>query len=106
MAGIFDQVKQAMAMRKEAKRIQAEVEKITFEYANGGITCVAKGDFTITSLKFAPNAFDEVIAGKPERFETMLSNVLNGALKGVKKQTQDAMQKLMKENGGANSLFG
>ena len=100
MANIFEQAKQAMAMRREAKRIQAEIEKITYTYANGGITCTAKGDFTITSLKFAPDAFAEVIAGKPERFETMLSSVINGALKGVRKQTQEAMQKLMKANGG------
>lgn len=108
MANMFEQVKQAMAMRKEAKRIQAEVEKITFEYANGGITCIAKGDFTITSIKFGPDAFSEVIAGKPERFEIMLGNVVNGALKGVKKQTQEAMQKLMKTEGGngLGGLFG
>jgi DNA-binding protein YbaB len=49
--GMLDQVKQAMQMRKEAKRIQSEIEKITCEYANGGITCVARGDFSIVSIK-------------------------------------------------------
>jgi len=104
MANMFEQVKQAMAMRKEAKRIQAEVEKITFEYANGGIVCVAKGDFSIISIKVSPEALKEVLAGKPERFEVMLGNVVNGALKGVKKQTQEAMAKLMK-NGGMGDMF-
>ena len=66
--GMLDQVKQAMQMRKEAKRIQSEIEKITYEYANGGITCVARGDFTIVSIKVTPEALQEVIAGKPERF--------------------------------------
>jgi len=28
--GMLDQVKQAMQMRKEAKRIQSEIEKITY----------------------------------------------------------------------------
>ncbi|MBP5226508.1 MAG: YbaB/EbfC family nucleoid-associated protein [Kiritimatiellae bacterium] len=93
--GMLDQVKQAMQMRKEAKRIQAEIEKITFEYANGGISCVARGDFTILSINIAREALDEVIAGKPERFNVMLNNVVNGALKGVKKQTQEAMAKMM-----------
>ena len=95
MANVFDQVKQAMQMRKETKRIQNEIEKITFEYANGGITCVARGDFSIVSIKIAPEALKEVIAGKPERFDVMLLNVVNGALKGVRKQTQEAMAKLM-----------
>jgi DNA-binding protein YbaB len=51
MANVFEQVKQAMQMRKEAKRIQNEIEKITFEYANGGISCVARGDLSILSIK-------------------------------------------------------
>ena len=98
--GIFDQMKQAMQMRNEAKRIQAEIEKINVEYANGGISVTARGDFTITSIKISPETWAEAAGGKPERFETMLSSVVNGALKGVRKQTQEAMQKLMKANGG------
>ena len=108
MANMFDQVKQAMQMRKEAKRIQAEIEKITCEYSNGGITCVARGDFTIVSIKIAPEALKEVIDGKPERFDTMLLNVTNGALKLVRKQTQEHMAKLMQSAGGGGlaGMFG
>ncbi|MBQ9431243.1 MAG: YbaB/EbfC family nucleoid-associated protein [Kiritimatiellae bacterium] len=102
--GMLDQVKQAMQMRKEAKRIQAEIEKITYEYTNGGISCTARGDFTITSIKIAPESLKEVIAGKPEKFETMLNNVINAALKGVKKQTQDAMAKMM-QSGESGGIF-
>jgi len=105
---MFDQVKQAMQMRKEAKRIQGEMERITHEYSNGGITCVARGDFSIVSIKIAPEAAKEVAAGKLERFETMLKNVVDNAIKGVKKQTQEAMMELMKEGGGAGlgGMFG
>ncbi len=103
--GMFDQVKQAMQMRKDAKRIQSEIEAITAEYSNGGITCVARGDFTIVSLKISPEALKEVVAGKPERFETMLKNVVDGALKSVKKQTQEAMAKMMAA-GDLGSMFG
>ena len=42
--GMMDQIKEAMRMRSEAKRIEAEIKKISVEYANGGITVVAKGD--------------------------------------------------------------
>ncbi len=103
--GMFDQVKQAMQMRKDAKRIQAEIEKITFTYNNGGITCVARGDFTIVSVKVTQEAMKEVLAGKPERFETMLNNVINGALKGVKKLTQESMAKMM-QGSGIDNMFG
>lgn len=103
--GIFDQMKQAMQMRNEAKRIQAEIEKISVEYANGGISVTARGDFTITSIKISPEAWAEAAGGKPERFETMLFNVVNGALKSVKKTTQEQMMATMK-NGGMSNLFG
>ena len=63
--GMFDNIKQAMQMRAEAKRIQNEMQKITVDYSNGGITCTAKGDMTISSITFAPEAYDEVKAGKP-----------------------------------------
>lgn len=103
--GIFDQVKQAMQMRNDAKRVQAEIEKITVEYANGGISVTARGDLTITSIKISPETWAEAAGGKPERFETMLFNVVNGALKQVKKTTQEHMMAMMKD-GGMPGLFG
>lgn len=103
--GLLDQMKQAMQMRSEAKRIQAEIEKINVEYANGGISVTARGDFSITSIKISPEAWAEAAGGKPERFETMLFNVVNGALKNVKKATQEHMMATMKESGMGN-LFG
>ena len=103
--GMFDQVKQAMQMRSQAKRLQAEIEKIQCEYSNGGITVTARGDFTISSIKIAPETWSEVASGKTERFETMLFNVVNGALKSVKKTTQEQMAKLM-QDGGMSGLFG
>ena len=103
--GIFDQVRDAMKMRGEAKRIEAEIKKISAEYSNGGITVVAKGDMSIDKISFTPDAYDEVKAGKPARFETMLFNVVNGALKRVRETTQQEMAKLMQANGGGG-LFG
>ena len=103
--GIFDQVREAMKMRGEAKKIESEIKKISVEYANGGITVVARGDMTIEKIAFAPDAYDEVKAGKPARFETMLLNTMNGALKRVREATQQEMAKLM-QSGGMGGLFG
>ena len=103
--GIFDQVKQAMQMRSEAKRIQQEIEKISVDYSNGGITVTAKGDFTIAKISISPETWAEAASGKHERFETMLFNVVNGALKNVKKTTQERMAQLM-QSGGMAGLFG
>ena len=104
--GMFDQVREAMKMRSEAKRIESEIKKITAEYANGGITVIAKGDMTIEKIAISPEAYEEVKAGKPARFETMLFNVVNGALKKARETTQQEMAKLMQANGGLGGLFG
>ena len=104
--GMFDQVKEAMKMRSEAKRIEAEIKKITAEYSNGGITVIAKGDMSIDKIAISPEAYEEVKAGKPARFETMLFNVVNGALKRARETTQQEMAKLMQQGGGLDGLFG
>ncbi len=104
--GLFGQIGEAMKMRAEAKRIQNEIQKISVSYSNGGITATAKGDMSISAITFAPDAYDEVKAGKPQRFETMLLNVVNGALKKARETTQQEMQKLMQASGGLNGLFG
>ena len=101
--GMFDQIKGAMQMRSEAKRIEAEVKKIAVEYTNGGITVVAKGDMTIERISVLPEAYEEAIKGKPARFETMLFNVVNGALKKAREATQEMMLKQIQASGG---LFG
>ncbi|MBR2356274.1 MAG: YbaB/EbfC family nucleoid-associated protein [Kiritimatiellae bacterium] len=100
---MFDQIKEAMQMRAESKRIEAEVKKISAEYSNGGITVVAKGDMTIERIAIAPEAYEEVVNGKPQRFETMLFNTVNGALKRAREATQ---QMVMKQMQGAGGLFG
>ena len=104
--GFLDNIKQVMQMRSESKRLQAEIEKISVPYSNGGITVTARGDMSITSIKIAPETWAEVVSGKKERFETMLFNVINGALKKAKDATQAEMMNMMKAGGGAGGLFG
>lgn len=104
--GILDQMKQAMQMRSEAKRLQAEIEKLSVEYSNGGISVTARGDMSISSIKISDETYAEVASGKKDRFETMLFNVVNGALKNVKKATQETMARMVQANGGMGALFG
>ena len=85
--------------------IEAEVKKLTAEYANGGISVIARGDMTIEKIAISPEAYEEVIKGKPARFETMLFSVVNGALKKAREATQQMMIKQMQE-GGFGGLFG
>lgn len=101
--GMIDQMKQAMQMRKEAKKLQAEIEKISYTHQNGGISITVKGDFSVTQVKITEEALAEVKAGKTERFETMMKTVINAAMAQVKQQTQTAMQQMMKDG---NNPFG
>ena len=103
--GMFDQIKEAMKMRSETKRIQNEVQKITATHENGGIKVVVRGDGSVISITVAPEAYDEVKAGKPARFETMLLNVVNAAIKKSKDAVQQEMLKMMQASGGGG-LFG
>ncbi len=103
--GMFDQIKDAMKLRSETKRIQNELKKRSYEYTNGGITAVVRGDMTFASIKMEPNAYDEVKAGKPERFETMLLNVINIALKRAMDAQSAEMMKFVQDSGYGN-LFG
>jgi len=104
--GMMDNIKQAMQMRARAKKLEAEVKKITAEYANGGISVTARGDMTIEKIAIAPEAYEEVLKGKPARFETMLFNVVNGALNKAREAMQRHMMEQMKEEGGMSGLFG
>ena len=62
--GMLDQVREAMKMRSEAKRIEAEIKKITAEYSNGGITVVAKGDMSIEKIAITPEAYEDLSGRK------------------------------------------
>ena len=88
-----------------ADEVLSEFNKNRSFYKNGGITVTAKGDMTISSISFTPEAYDEVKAGKPARFETMLLNVVNAALKKARDTTQQEMAKMM-QAGGVGGLFG
>ena len=104
--GMFDQIKDAMKMRSEAKKVESMVKGISAEYSNGGITVVAKGDMSIERISVTPEAYDEVKAGKPARFETMMLNTVNGALKRARDAMQAEMMKQIQANGGMGGLFG
>ena len=103
--GLLGNLKDIMAARNQQKKIEAMVAKLTAEYSNGGITVVAKGDMSISSIKVEPGAYDEVKAGKAARFETMLLNVVNGAIKKAKDATQAEIAQMM-QGGAMGSLFG
>jgi hypothetical protein len=61
---------------------------------------------TIASITMAEGAYDEVKAGKSARFETMLLNVINGALKKARENMQVEVAKMMQNSEVMSGLFG
>jgi hypothetical protein len=66
--GMLDQVKQAMQMRKEAKRFKRRSRKITSNTPTAASPAWRAGNLRFVSIKVSQEALKEVIAGKPERF--------------------------------------
>ena len=105
--GMLDNIKDVMKMRSEAKRIQSMLAQKKVTNTNGGITAVVNGEGLIESISVEPSAYDEVKAGKPERFETMLKNVILAAQKKAKDEMQQEMVRQFQANGGGlGGLFG
>ena len=106
--GMFDQVKELMRMRSEQKRMQSALQKICVEHSNGGICVRVRGDMTVESVKVEESAYDEVKQGKSARFETMLVNTVNMALKKAKDAAQSEMMQALKDGGfgGLSSMLG
>jgi len=56
--------------------MQAEIEKITCEYANGGIAAVVRGDFSLVSIKISPEALKEAMAsGRPSLVDVTTAHI-------------------------------
>lgn len=103
--GLLDTMKQV----SEMKKMQKQIESLTEEYSNGGITVSVRGDLTVSGIKITPETWAEVCTGNSARFETMLHQVINNALAKMKKTTQQkiaSMAGLPAGGGALGKLFG
>ena len=93
--GLFGNIRQAMQMRNDAKRLQDKIASVEETYTNGGVSVRVRGDMSVISIAIAPAVYDELKTGKTSRFETMLLNTVNGAINRAKKTTQNMMSSMM-----------
>ena len=98
---LVEMAKEAIAMRKQVKKLQQELEAMTVEYANGGIKVVMRCDMTMESISIKPDVIDLSRIDKLER--TLLENT-NKAFK-LAKEKSAAHMKCVTKNMGIEKLF-
>ncbi len=96
MSNFNKMIKQAQRMQQEVEKAQNQLIEMTIPYSCNGVEVVAKGDFTISSLKIAK----EIIAtGDQDLMQDIIIVAVNGALSKVRETTE---AKLSGITGGLN----
>lgn len=94
MANFFEQAKRALELRNQVKKIQRELESMTFDYENAGLKISVGGDMSVKSVKIVdPSILSD---GKVEKLERTLAENLNKALHLAKDGAQNKMKEASK----------
>jgi len=94
MPRMFDLMKQAMQMKKEAGKIQQELVAHTYQAtsADEKIKVMVNGKMEIISLNISPDAFTSV---SPEKLERNIKDTINEALTKAQKDISEIMKSKM-----------
>ena len=91
---MFDLMKQAMQMKREAGRIQQELVSHTYEASSADekVKVIVNGKMDIVSLKISPDAFTTV---NPEKLERNIKDTINEAIHKAQKSLSEIMKSKM-----------
>jgi len=94
MPRMFDLMKQAMQMKKEAGKIQQELVTHTYEAtsADEKVKVVVNGKMEIISLKISPDAFTST---EPQKLERNIKDTINEALTKTQRDISERMKSKM-----------
>ena len=94
MPRMFDLMKQAMQMKKEAGKIQQELVNHTYEAtsADEKVKVTVNGKMEIISLKISPDVFTSV---RPEKLERNIKDTINEALTKAQREVTEMMKSKM-----------
>ena len=94
MPRMFDLMKQAMQMKREAGKIQQELVAHTYQAtsADEKIKVMVNGKMEIISLKISPDAFASV---SPEKLERNIKDTINEALTKAQRDISEIMKSKM-----------
>jgi len=91
---LLKMAKEAMEMRKQMKKVQAELAAMTVEYNNGGVKVVFQCDMAMKSLSIEPDIIDITRVDKLER--TLFENI-NKAIKLAQGKAAEHMKGNIKD---------
>lgn len=97
MSSFQKMLKRAQQMQQDVEKTQNEVSKLEFTHASNGVEVVALGNFTIKSIRVAP----ELLGANADRemLEDCLLVVVNGALTKARTEMEKRMSAI---TGGLN----
>ncbi len=101
MPNMFEMAKEALAMRSQMKKIQKQLEAMTADYSNAGVTVTARGDMSIVSVEMTDEAFVDRV-----RLQRTITENVNKALKLVKDKATNEMRELTKDTNVGRFLGG
>jgi len=96
--GFFDQAKDIMKLRSQAKEIEKKLKKIHVEAEEAGVSVVVNGKQELVSVTIS----DE-LAGDPRRIEKNIVAAMGRANKKAQEVSAQEMQSMM---GGLGGLMG
>jgi len=90
MPNMLKMMQKAMAMRKEVKKLQRELESQTVEFTSGGVRVLARGDMSVSDITIDPSLVDPARVAK---LETTIAAAVNGALGAARKKAEEVISK-------------
>lgn len=101
MKNMFQMLRDAKAMQKQVKKIQAQLRAKTVEYsgAGGKVQVTARGDGSVAAIRIDPSIVDP---NKTAALEKMILTTVEGALEAAKEQSAREMKSLAGDLGLPN----
>lgn len=93
MKNMFQMLRDAAAMQKQVKKIQAQLREKTVEFSSGGgkVTATARGDASIAAIRIDPGVINPAQAAALEK---LVLAAVEGALEAAKEMSAREMKGL------------
>ncbi len=95
---MFKMMRDAATMRKQVKKIQAQLREKTVEFSSGGgkVTVTARGDASVAAIRIDPAVINPA---QPAALEKLILSAVDGALEAAKEMSARDMKHLASEMG-------
>ncbi len=93
MKNMFQMLRDAAAMQKQVKSIQARLRQQTVDFSSGGgkVTVTARGDASVAAIRIDPSAINPA---QPAALEKLVLAAVEGALNAAKEMSAREMKGL------------